>query len=577
MQDLKNRLISEYNSGNPIITDEEYDNLVATNSGLESLGEAGNRKHFRRLGSIRKIYEGEDEVPANMQNAVKSPKLDGLALSLTYVDGVLTYAATRGDGTKGTDVTEKILAAQKSLSIPVNIRSKNLTIQQIDGEVVCPNTYDNPRNIVSGAVTHLLDPNEFKSRAEEYGFTFVAYGNSAEHSLYTESMEALDCAGFITVLSLPKEHGFPTDGYVLRLNSNTEVENLGFTGNYRNGLLAVKVRKAGIETVLLDVIWQVSPKGNVTPVAILEPVYIDGALVSKATLNNPEFLSLLIADTGLGIGSTVSVIRAGEIIPKIVGVISKGDEITIPTTCPCCNSELESNGAFLVCTNKVDCSSQVAKLAQTFFSTLGVKGFGEKTAEKFNKLPVEIIQLPESHFIDIIGLTLGKKLFDQIEKLKSEPVAQAVLLQAMSIPMVGKQASELLPKLSEWNEETISAALGSKKALTEKVLYWYNNTFKDIWNGVWPLETTFEKLSNKPTAKIAVSVTGAIEGYTRTKLTAMLAGLGVEILSSVSKKTSYLICDIEAKSSSYTKAESLGIPILTLKQFLEKLQHDNYI
>lgn len=571
MQDLQKLLVSAYNEGNPIITDAEYDNLVSNNSGLEALGAVGNKTHYKRLGSIKKIYEGEADIPANMLNAVKSPKLDGLALALTYVDGNLVSAATRGDGDSGKDVTEKVLKAQKRLIIPATIQRKNMAIQQIVGELVCPSMFDNARNVVSGAVTHLLDPNEFADRADEYGFTFVAYDTSENYATYTESMDAISCDGFITVLHLPTAHGFPTDGYVLRLDDNAKVTEMGFTGNYKNGLLAVKTRKDSVATTLLDVIWQVSPKGNVTPVAILDPIAIDGALVSKATLNNPEFLSLLIADKGLGIGSSVGVIRAGEIIPKIVEIFTEGlEHISIPTECPCCGTELKSVGAFLVCDNSTLCSAQVAKLTQTFFSTLGVKGFGEKTAEKFNKLPAEIMQLSESQYVDIMGLTLGKKLYEQVEKLKSQPISQTKLLQAMSIPMVGKQASEVLPKLSTWTEESIAKALGSKKALTEKVVFWYNNTFHDLWNGVWPLETTYET-SSKPTVKITVAVTGAIEGYTRTTLAAMLAERGVEVASSVTKKTNYLICDTTATSSSTTKALSMGIPILTLKTFLEKI------
>lgn len=573
MRDLRNLLISEYEKGNPIISDEEYDALVSDNSGNEMLGKKGTIKHFKRLGSIRKIYEGEEDVPEGMANAIKSPKLDGLALSLTYVDGKLTYAATRGDGTYGTDVTKKILAAQNYLSIPAVIQRKNSYIQQIDGEVVCPATVDNARNVVSGAVTHLLDPLEFVDRAKEFEFKFIAYSYSEDIDLYTDSMSELAGFGFTTVLDLNNGHEYPTDGIVLRLNSNKEVETLGFTGNYRNGLLAVKTRKTSVETVLVDVEWQVSPKGSVTPVAILEPVYVDGAIVSRATLNNPEFLSLLIAEQGLGIGSTVGIIRAGEIIPKIVEVKSEGDYIEIPFSCPCCGSILKEEGTLLVCKNSINCSAQVARLTQTFFTTLGVKGFGEKTAEKFNKLPAEIIKLPESSYIDIMGSTLGKKLFIQVESLKAKAIPQALLLQAMSIPMVGKQASELLPEVSTWSEHTISSSLGSKKALTEKVLFWYNNTFKDIWGGEWPLQTYFE--NTKPTANLTVAVTGTIEGFTRNSLAAKLAEYGVTVASSVTKKTNYLICDTESTSSSYTKAKSLGIPILTLKSFLEKISHDN--
>lgn len=573
MQDSKKALLQAYDEGQPLISDAEYDKLVAAEDGSDELGTKGNTKHTYRLGSIRKIYDGETDIPNEFlgKNVVRTPKLDGVAIRLSYA-GNLTGAATRGDGWYGTDVFSK-------LNLPVINQRIIFTVAdqrnfEVTGELVCPKKFLNSRNIVAGAITHIKDLDDYIARAKEFEFVFIAYDTNLPFDTFTEKLEYLASLGFLTVLDTSLAQNYPTDGYVLRFNDTKYVDSLGFTGNYKNGLLAVKERKAAIESVLLDVVWQVSPKGNVTPVAILDPIEIDGAIISRATLNNPTFLRELIEQEGLGIGSAVGVIRAGEIIPKIVSIISKGQEdIIIPTSCPCCGSTLVDNGAFLVCVNTADCSAQVAKACQTFFSTLGVKGFGIKTSEKFNKLPVEILKLSEGQFIDIIGSTVGKKLYAQVKELKDSGVKQSILLQAMSIPMVGKQVSEMLPNVHTWGDEPdFEKFLGNKKAVAAKLEAWFYLVFPDVWDNEWPLKIVSEEPKIEIKTDITVAVTGSVSGYTRTGLVALLDPLGVAVASTVTKKVSYLICETESSSSTYVKAKSLGIAIVTLAELLEKIK-----
>lgn len=577
MQDLKTQLTSTYNQGQSPVSDEEYDKLVAAEDGSDELGEKGNSKHVYRMGSIRKVYIGESKLPdwVITKQVCETLKLDGLALRIIFDKMHYTSAATRGDGEYGTDCTTKVGYCLDKMGIPdwlEGVDDLPDTIQ-ISGEVVCPKQYKNARNIAAGAITHIKDIDEFASRVDEYELAFVAYDCNIPCLDYWKRLEILEKLGFTTVANKLLKIKYPTDGTVYRLRNNKDFDEEGFTGHYKNGIVALKERKAGIETQLLDVIWQVSPQGRVVPVAILDTVEVDGANVSRATLNNNQWLSFLIAEKNLGIGSKVKVIRAGEIIPKIVEVCSAGiEEIDFPEVCPCCEEPLSEEGVHLLCTNS-ECSSQVAKLVQNFFSTLGVKGFGIKTSEKFNRTPQEIIKLTESQFIDIMGSTVGKKLFAQIDKLKQDGVSYQLLLQAMSIPSVGKQVSEILPDIYSWGDSPdFSKFLGNKKAVAIKLKNWYNTTFQELWNGTWPLPT-IKSQSEKPKEKsdISVVVTGSVPGYTRTSLANLLAEYGVSISSSVSKKTSYLICETESTSSSYIKAKELGITILNLKSFLEKL------
>ena len=229
-------------------------------------------------------------------------KLDGAAVSITYVDGIFHQALTRGDGRAGLDITDKI----KSL-VPNTIWSKG--VKQITGEIVAPKTIPNARNYASGAL-NLKDLEEFKSR----DITFVAYGiQPAICAEWSDDMNMVADMGF-NAITKSDYREFPQDGKVVRVDSNIYFEKLGYTSHHPRGSFALKTRQAGVVTRLLDVEWNVGKSGAVSPVAILEPCIIGEATVSRATLHNQAYIEAL----ELEIGCSVEVIRSGEIIPRIV-------------------------------------------------------------------------------------------------------------------------------------------------------------------------------------------------------------------------------------------------------------------
>lgn len=298
-----------YYAGEPIITDAQFD-ILADSCGYSKVGakqHENTEKHFNRMYSLQKFYEdeGQKRPLEGISDVVASAKLDGAAISLLFVDGTLVRALTRGDGIEGTVITDKMLV---STMIPHNIPFKGII--QVTGEVVAPINIENSRNYAAGAL-NLKNLEEFKSRA----LSFIAYNVFPPlGDTYRKDQAELKQWGFGVITEDNLDKIFPCDGVVFRVNSNKLFYDLGFTSKHPKGAYAKKQRQAHVETTLLDVEWQVGKSGKVTPVAILEPVYIEDALVSRATLNNPGFIEML----DLQIGDRVAVIRAGEIIPCII-------------------------------------------------------------------------------------------------------------------------------------------------------------------------------------------------------------------------------------------------------------------
>lgn len=307
----------KYAEGNPILPDEVYDRLVENTELETQVGYKPQDKPYQNIPpidsrfkhpypmySLQKVFVGEDKEPDwdIKQTKIMTAKLDGAAVSITYIEGVLTQALTRGDGKAGLDITGKI----KTL-VPNKIWSKGL--KQITGEVVAPKNIPNARNYASGAL-NLKDLEEFKSR----DITFVAYGiQPAICAEWTEDMSMVADMGF-NAITKSDYREFPQDGKVVRVDSNIYFEKLGYTSHHPRGSFALKTRQAGVVTRLLDVEWNVGKSGAVSPVAILEPCIIGEATISRATLHNIGYIEAL----DLEIGCNVEVIRSGEIIPRIV-------------------------------------------------------------------------------------------------------------------------------------------------------------------------------------------------------------------------------------------------------------------
>ena len=297
-----------YYAGSPFISDEQFDRL-ADSVGYNAVGSkqhTNKEKHLYQMYSLQKYYEDEGTRPLEgIRSLATSVKLDGAAISLLYVDGYLVRGLTRGDGIEGQLITDKLLATK---IVPHEIPHKGVV--QITGEFVAPMNIENARNYAAGSL-NLKDVNEFKTRA----LSFFAYGvQPTLADTFNEDMKLLQSYGFGVINEPDLDKIFPCDGVVFRVNDNKLFFEMGFTAKHPRGAYAKKERAAHVETTLLDVEWQVGKSGKVTPVAILEPVYIGDALISRATLNNPGFIEML----DLQIGDRVAIIRSGEIIPCIL-------------------------------------------------------------------------------------------------------------------------------------------------------------------------------------------------------------------------------------------------------------------
>lgn len=302
MKDFLDRASKAYYNGHPIISDAEFD-ILSSHFNYTTVGHSitGGTPHYYKMYSLQNCFNLE-KAPIELKDCVVTPKLDGAAISVLYVGGEFSLALTRGNGILGQDITEKI----QNL-VPTTIGGGGVI--QINGEVVAPKSIPNARNYAAGAL-NLKSAEDFASR----DLTFVAYDLlGIDSPTWTRALANLSAYGINTVLDFDASK-YPVDGEVYRINNNKRFEELGYTSHHPRGAFALKEQKEGVQTTLLDVIWQVGKSGVVSPVALLDPIKIGDALVSKATLHNIDYINEL----NLELGCTVEVIRSGEIIPRIV-------------------------------------------------------------------------------------------------------------------------------------------------------------------------------------------------------------------------------------------------------------------
>ena len=304
--------LAYYQDGDPILTDAQFDRLAELHN-YHNVGytPTDGIRHTYQMYSLQKCFDIL-EAPFGVlgTNVVLSVKLDGAAVALTYINGQLTQALTRGDGIHGRDILDKM-----RLIVPEYIQIKGIV--QITGEVVAPETIENARNYAAGAL-NLKYLRDFMDREilfyvhgmEDDGDYMgdVEYGDT-----WQTRMEFLKDQGFNTVHTHMTD-GLPKDGLVYRINDTYDFIARGFTAKHPRGAFALKDKQKGVVTKLEDVKWQVGKSGVVSPVAILSPVKIGDATISRATLHNMDY----ILDLNLEIGCDVEIIRSGEIIPRVV-------------------------------------------------------------------------------------------------------------------------------------------------------------------------------------------------------------------------------------------------------------------
>ena len=658
-EDLDKYRDSYYNDNESLISDYEFDILLKELESLEekypeykeassptaSVGASLKENKFKKvehahpmlsLANSYNIGEVVDFIERIKKRISKEQelkyclevKLDGLSISLTYIQGKLVRAVTRGDGFIGEDVTENILqiaSVVKTLPQAIDI--------EIRGEIVLPlasfeklnkerlekgeELFANPRNAASGTLRQ-LDPKIVKERALDAYFYFLVEADKLGLKSHSESMKFLESMGIKTtgifeVFETPKKIEsiqeridywekerenlpYETDGLVIKVDEINLWEEIGYTSKTPRWAIAYKFPAHQVSTVLNDVTWQVGRTGKLTPVAELEEVELSGSKVKRASLHNISE----IQRKDIRIGDRVFIEKAAEIIPQVVKAIKEertGNEKTIeePINCPVCNHKLEREEGLvdIKCVNE-ECPAKIQGEIEYFVSrdALNIMGLGSKIVEKFIdlgyiKTVVDIYNLKnhreDLENIDKMGKRSIENLLNSIEESKNREYDKVIY--ALGIPFIGKVASKVLAKVSKnidklmsmtFEELTSIEGIGEiaaneiiaffKKEKTQKLVAALKE--KGLKFEITESETKVENLNPNFAGKNFL-FTGTLKHFTREQIKEEIEKLGGKNLSSVSKNLDYLIVGEKAGSKLKKAQEIPTIKILTEEEFIE--------
>ena len=632
MQELVERLNKAakayYQDAEEIMSNYEYDKLYdellklekelgitlsnspTVNVGYEVLSELPKERHERPMLSLDKTKEiGELEEFVGEHETLMSWKMDGLTIVLTYRDGELYKAVTRGNGEVGEVVTAN---ARVFRNVPLKISYKGELIlrgeavigykdfEKINEEIADADArYKNPRNLCSGSVRQLNNEITAKRNVRFYAFTLVQAGDVDFHNSRKEQMEWLASQGFEvveyrmvtrdTVRSTVeefarkiKDNDFPSDGLVLTYDDIAYGQSLGRTSKFPRDSYAFKWADEVRETRLTEIEWSPSRTGLINPVAIFEPVELEGTTVSRASVHNLSIMEEL----ELGVGDTIEVYKANMIIPQIAENLTRSGVKDIPDACPVCGGKTEirkdGNAKTLYCTNP-DCQAKHLKSFALFVSrdALNIEGLSEATLEKFIAMGyikeyADIFHLEryreEICRMEGFGEKSYQNLAESIEKARTTTLPRVIYgLGIANIAML--QASE----------EDLSAISGVGGVIAgafvtyfrqEKHLESFRNLLKEL---VLPEEEGEEK--EQIFAGVNFVITGSVEHFAnRNEVKALIESLGGKVTGSVTSKTNYLINnDVASTSSKNKKANELGIPIISEETFLEMVRGEQKV
>ena len=644
VRELKETAYAYYVLDNPVISDMQwdrmYDELVAleketgivlpdsptVNVGGEPMKAFEEHRHINRLWSMDKVQSLEaleawiDRTEklagrTGLQYYVEY-KFDGLTLNLTYQDGKLIGAATRGNGIVGESILPQALTIH---TIPREIPYKGL--MEIQGECImrlstlekynktAKEPLKNARNAAAGALRN-LDPKVTASRHLDAFFYQIGTIEDAPYVTQPEMIQFIKDNGFQVSPYLGNGYGreaivecikeieeqrpnldWLIDGVVIKVGDVELREQMGFTEKFPRWAVAFKFKAEECVTRLNDVTWELGRTGKLTPLAYVEPVDFYGVTVRKATLNNWDD----IRRKDLAIGCDVWIRRSNDVIPEIMG--RAGDPapeerpIEKPSVCPDCGQALTERGAHIFCMNRVSCRSQaVARLAH-FASrdAMDIDGFSEKTAAQlYDSLglrdPSDLYRLNANDLLALEGFK-EKKAANLTESLeKSKHCALDAFLFAIGIPNVGrKTARDLantfgsLDALTNADEATLTAIpdVGAIVAASITEYFSFEENRRMIAAlleaGVHPRET--EKKTGGVFEGMTIVVTGTLSGLSRKQAEDLIIENGGNAGSSVSKKTAFVVAG-EAAGSKLTKAQQLGIEVIGEEEFLRRAQQN---
>ncbi|MEG9530042.1 NAD-dependent DNA ligase LigA [Mannheimia indoligenes] len=557
------------------------------------------------------------------------PKLDGLAVSILYENGLLTRAATRGDGTTGEDITANIRTIR---NIPLKLNTLNPPARlEIRGEVFMPQagfnelnekalakgekTFANPRNAAAGSLRQ-LDPKITRQRPlvlNAYGIGIYESDDELPNTQF-ERLQWLKSLGipvnneirlaqdktellayYAEIQAKRPTLGYDIDGTVLKVNDIALQEQLGFISRSPRWAIAYKFPAQEEMTILKEVDFQVGRTGAITPVAKLEPVFVAGVTVSNATLHNGDEIERL----GIVIGDTVIIRRAGDVIPQITGVVAErrpenAKKIEFPTACPICNSAVVrvEGEAVARCTGGLFCGAQRKEALKHFVSrkAMDIDGVGEKLIEQLMareliKTPADLFKLDHTTLMRLerMGEKSAQNALNSIEKAKNTTLPR--FLFSLGIREVG-EATALnlanhfgsLEAIRQADFEQLKEVQDVGEVVANRIVsFWQEphnvEVVEDlIAQGVHWENVVKTEIADNPLKDKNVVLTGTLTQLTRDEAKALLQSLGCKVSGSVSSKTDYLIAG-EKAGSKLTKAQELGIQILTEQDFIDLTTH----
>lgn len=637
-----------YNTGQPIMSDYEFDQkleelrqweeetgIVLSNSPTHNVGATvlDNIKevtHKTPMLSLEKCHSTEEIIKfANNHNLVASVKLDGLTVRLTYKNGNLVLAESRGNGVVGSDVTEHV---KQFTNVPLHINKEGTYI--IDGEALIKlddfaeinknREYKNSRNLAAGTLSS-LDTSVVKNRKLSW-YAWEVVEGAKESKSFTFSLIEAEELGLDVVpnanlgysemdieevieycFDKAKEYNLPQDGVVFKFDDVEYGKSLGNTSHhFRNGI-AYKVFNDSVETKLVDIEWTMGKTGSLCPTAVFNPIEIEQTIVERASLHNISIMKQILGNPW--IGQHIGVFKANLIIPQIRWA-EEDDEYTknyidIPRTCPICGQPTkivkDNNSEVLVCTNDNCKGKLLGKLTHAASkNALNIDGLSESTIEKFIKLGwlnsiKDIYYLSayenEMKTMDGFGKKSVEKLLNSIEKSRNTNLQR--FLYSLSIPLLGKSASQDIAEnctientSSIGNFMQIMITDGAEhfrsiSGIGDSLINSLNSYFNIHCSEIFELtkEFKFESpivLDETPKTLQGKTfvVTGSVNHYkNRDELKADIVTHGGTVVGSVSSKTSYLINnDINSTSSKNQKAKSLNIPIISEEEFLQMIK-----
>lgn len=611
-----------------LVSLEKKTGIVMTNSptihvGYETISELPKEPHVSPMLSLDKTKEVSDLVDwLGGQDGMLSMKLDGLSIILTYENGMLTKALTRGNGEIGEVITNN---AKTFINIPNHISYPNQLI--IRGEALILYSdfeelnkqtkdiyekYKNPRNLCSGSVRQRNNEITAKRRVRFYPYNIISAETDLNFTRKEEALLWLQDMGFDTVPykmtdagHLPEQvsafskevtqSNLPSDGLVLTFDNIAYSNTLGRTAKFPRDSIAFKWQDELADTTLREIEWSASRTGLINPVAIFDPVELEGTTVTRASVHNISILREL----KLGIGDTISVYKANMIIPQIHENKTQSNNCHIPDKCPVCGTETvlenENESVVLLCPN-ADCYAKQIKRFCHFVSrdAMNIDGLSEATLEKLvnasmlQDLP-DLFELEQyrQQWIDMEGF--GEKSFDNLmnalEKAKTIPIAN--LLYAMGIKGIGLSTAKLIVNkypllLSEMHTLTIdqlSEIDGIGDVLAESFVNFFNTPenqhlvekLSSVLSVIYQQKEGTHSLEQK-----TFVITGSLTHFAnRQECRDFIESHGGKVAGSVSAKTSYLINnDIQSQSSKNKKAKSLGVSIISEEELLQLVSSD---